>query len=65
MAADDIPKVFEVFRRLGPQETPGAGMGLAYVRMPVRRHGGDVVCQSTPGVGTTFTFTIANHRADS
>jgi signal transduction histidine kinase len=65
IAADDIPKVFEVFRRLGPQETPGAGMGLAYVRTLVRRHGGTVVCQSTLGAGTTFTFTIANHLADS
>lgn len=65
IAADDIPKVFEMFRRLGPQEVAGEGMGLAYVRTLVRRHGGDVGCQSTPGVGTTFTFTIAHQRAES
>jgi PAS domain S-box-containing protein len=64
IAADDIPKVFEVFRGLGPQEIAGAGMGLAYVRTLARRHGGDVRCQSTLGVGTTFTFTIAKHLAD-
>jgi PAS domain S-box-containing protein len=63
IAAQDIPRVFEVFRRLDPQETPGTGMGLAYVRTLVHRHGGDVTCHSTPGVGTTFTFTIANAPA--
>jgi PAS domain S-box-containing protein len=65
IAADDIPTVFEVFRRLGPQEAAGEGMGLAYAQTLVRRHGGDVGCQSTPGVGTTFTFTIAKHLAES
>jgi two-component system CheB/CheR fusion protein len=55
----------DVGRPLGPQEAAGAGMGLAYVRTLVRRHGGDVGCQSTPRVGTTFTFTIANHLAES
>jgi signal transduction histidine kinase len=35
-------------------------MGLAYVQMLVRRHGGDMSCQSTVGVGTTLTFTIAH-----
>jgi signal transduction histidine kinase len=65
IAADNIPKVFEVFRGLDPQEAAGAGMGLAYVRTLVRRHGGDVRCQSTPGVGTTFTFTIAKHLDDT
>ena len=60
IAADDIPYVFEPFRRVGRQDVPGEGMGLAYVRTLVRRHGGDITCQSTLGVGTTFTFTIAH-----
>jgi len=59
IAADDIPRVFEPFRRVGRQDAPGEGMGLAYVRTLVRRHGGDITCQSTLGEGTTFTFTIA------
>ena len=59
IAAEDIPKVFEPFRRVGRQDVPGEGMGLAYVQMLVRRHGGDIRCHSTLGVGTTFTFTIA------
>ena len=60
IAADDIPHVFEPFRRVGRQDVPGEGMGLAYVRTLVRRHGGDITCQSTLGVGTTFTFTITH-----
>jgi signal transduction histidine kinase len=60
IAADDIPRVFEPFRRVGRQDVPGEGMGLAYVHALVRRHGGDLTCQSTLGVGTTFTFTIAH-----
>ena len=59
IAADDIPRVFEPFRRVGRQDVPGEGMGLAYVRTLVRRHGGEITCQSTLGVGTTFSFTIA------
>ena len=60
IAADDMLRVFEPFRRVGRQDVPGEGMGLAYVRTLVRRHGGDITCQSTLGVGTMFTFTIAH-----
>lgn len=60
IAADDMPRVFEPFRRVGRQDVPGEGMGLAYVRTLVRRHGGEITCQSTLGVGTTFTFTMAH-----
>jgi PAS domain S-box-containing protein len=60
IATEDIPKVFEPFRRVGKQDVPGEGMGLAYVRMLVRRHEGEIRCHSTLGVGTTFTFTIAH-----
>jgi PAS domain S-box-containing protein len=64
IAAEDIAKVFEPFRRVGRQDVPGDGMGLAYVQMLVRRHGGDIRCHSTLGVGTTLTFTIAHQLAE-
>ena len=63
IATDDIPKVFEPFRRVGRQDVPGEGMGLAYVRILVQRHGGEIRCHSTLGVGTTFTVTIAHQIA--
>ncbi|MGE3540351.1 MAG: PAS domain S-box protein [Candidatus Tectimicrobiota bacterium] len=63
IAPEDIPRIFEPFRRVGRQDVSGEGMGLAYVRTLVRRHGGEITCQSTLGVGTTFTFTIAHARS--
>jgi signal transduction histidine kinase len=60
IAPGDMHKVFELFRRAGKQDRPGEGMGLAYVRALVRRHGGQIWCESEPGVGTTFHFTINN-----
>ena len=64
IAVADMPSIFEPFRRVGRQDVPGEGMGLAYVQILVRRHGGDITCQSTLGVVTTFTFTIAPARPE-
>ncbi len=58
IAAHDLEKVFEIFRRAGRQDLPGEGMGLAYVKTLVRRQGGSIRCVSQLGEGTTFTFTI-------
>jgi signal transduction histidine kinase len=60
IANDDMPKVFAPFRRAGRQDVKGEGMGLAYVQALVRRHGGQIRCESELGVGTTFTFTLRN-----
>jgi len=58
IAGDDMHKVFEPFRRAGRQDVPGEGVGLSYVKVLLRRHGGRIWCESELGVGTTFTFTI-------
>jgi PAS domain S-box-containing protein len=58
IAADDRERVFQVFQRARNLEVPGEGMGLAYVRTLVRRHGGKIRCESIPGAGSTFTVTI-------
>jgi signal transduction histidine kinase len=50
----DLERVFELFRRAGPQDRPGEGVGLAHVRALVRRMGGDVTVSSRFGHGTTF-----------
>ncbi len=55
----DLARIFDVFQRAGNQDVQGEGMGLAHVRTLVRRHGGRIWCESEPGVGSTFTFTIS------
>lgn len=61
IAGEDIARIFEIFRRAGKQDVTGEGMGLAFVKTLVRRHGGTIGCVSELGVGSTFTFTISRH----
>ncbi len=58
IAKEDIQRVFELFRRVGKLDVPGEGMGLTYVKTLVRRMGGRIWCESKPGEGSTFSFTI-------
>jgi PAS domain S-box-containing protein len=58
-----LSQIFQIFNRGSSQDVPGEGMGLAYVRALVRRHGGRIWCESQVGRGSTFTFTISNHLA--
>ena len=50
----DHQRVFELFRRAGALDRPGEGIGLAHVGTLVRRLGGSLTLQSTPGQGSTF-----------
>ena len=56
--AKDFERVFELFRRSGLQDTPGEGIGLAYVRNLARRLGGNVTVRSEYGVGSTFCVNL-------
>ncbi len=58
ISKEDTQRVFELFRRVGRQDVPGEGMGLTYVKTLVRRLGGRIWCESEPGVGSAFSFTI-------
>jgi signal transduction histidine kinase len=58
IAARDLERVFELFRRAGDQTVPGEGIGLAHVRALVRRLGGRIDCVSTEGVGSTFRIEL-------
>ncbi len=61
IAAEHLPYIFDRFYRTDrsrSRATGGAGLGLAIVKQLVQAHGGEVRVTSTPGVGTTFTFTV-------
>ena len=60
IAESDDGKIFRLFGRAGQLCAPGQGMGLAYVRTLVQRHGGHVWYQSQFGHGTTFSFSLPN-----
>ena len=62
IAEDDMDKLFVPFRRIGPQDVPGDGMGLAFVRTLLHRLGGRIECHSQFGVGTTFSFMLPRAR---
>ncbi|WP_259294904.1 CHASE2 and HATPase_c domain-containing protein [Paraburkholderia sp. DHOC27] len=54
-------RLFQRFSRFheGEQpETGGAGLGMAFVKTVVTRHGGDVHVVSAPGKGTEFTVIL-------
>src|SRR4051794_32049711 len=55
---EDHQRIFELFRRAGPQDRPGQGIGLAHVRALVRRLGGTMSVASELHQGSTFTITL-------
>ena len=58
IAEADQERVFDLFRRVGEQDQPGEGLGLAYIRTIVRNLGGEVVLTSELGKGTTFRLVL-------
>ena len=60
IAAGDLERIFEPFRRMNRQnaDSAGMGMGLTYVQALLERHEGRIWCESKPGVGSTFAFAI-------
>ena len=58
IARGDHDRVFELFRRSGPQTQPGDGIGLAHVRTLVRQLGGNISLESSVEKGSTFTVLL-------
>lgn len=58
---EDQAKLFEPFRRFHAGQRPeisGAGLGMAFVKTVVTRHGGDIRVESEPGKGTRLTVAL-------
>jgi signal transduction histidine kinase len=59
IAEEDLQRLFQPFVQAGGAETraqEGAGLGLAITRRLARAMGGEVVAESAPGRGSTFTL---------
>lgn len=59
IAADDLPYVFDRFYRSGSvREKSRLGLGLAIAHRIVELHGSRIEVDSTPNVGTAFSFAL-------
>lgn len=53
-------RIFDRFYRgnASSSDIPGMGLGLAYVKLLVDAHGGDISVESTENIGSTFTINL-------
>jgi signal transduction histidine kinase len=63
VAPRDHERIFELFRRAGPQDRPGEGLGLAFVKNAVRRLGGTIHLRSELAQGSTFVLKLPKRLA--
>ncbi len=57
--AEDQERVFDKFSRLKMSgSAKGMGLGLAFCRLAVNGHGGNIWVESTPGKGSCFFFNL-------
>ena len=52
--------IFRIFKRLNHEDdsVKGTGVGLTFVKKIIERHGGKIWLESTPGLGSTFYFSL-------
>jgi PAS domain S-box-containing protein len=59
IAPQHVERIFQVFERLHTVEAyPGTGIGLAIVKRGIKRIGGKVWVESTPGKGSSFFISL-------
>jgi signal transduction histidine kinase len=57
----DQQRIFEEFQQVDSSSTRkkgGTGLGLSIARRIIELHGGRIWVESTPGEGSTFSFTL-------
>jgi len=57
-------RIFDAFQQGDGPSRGGVGMGLATCKRIVERHGGRFEVESTPGVGSAFTFTLLSPKGN-
>jgi len=58
--------IFEKFRRINTDTySKGLGLGLAFCRLTVEAHGGQIWVDDAPGGGARFNFTIPRWKEDN
>jgi PAS domain S-box-containing protein len=66
IAPEHHHRIFQIFGRIHPDKLfPGTGIGLAVVKKAVERMGGETGFDSTPGLGSTFWFSLRTPDASS
>jgi signal transduction histidine kinase len=58
IAAEHLPRVFDRYWQSSRTDRQGAGLGLAIAKGIVEAHGGRIWIESTPGEGTTASFSL-------
>lgn len=63
---EELPRLFERFYRVEKSRNRhegGSGLGLAIAKHIIESHGQTISVRSTPGVGSTFTFSLDKGRS--
>jgi signal transduction histidine kinase len=60
ISPEDKLRLFQKFSRGATMtgQATGTGLGLAFCKMAIEAHGGQIDVESEPGKGSTFTFTL-------
>ena len=68
MAPDEVPLALTPFRQINSglqRRYEGTGLGLPIAKQLVELHGGELIIESAPGVGTTVSVVLAESRVVS